>query len=103
MTLLVVGIEPPSIESKDSVQDLASALGDLEGSFYSYFISFAVIGRYWIAHHASFALLKGMNRRFISLNMAYLAFIAFVPFPTAVLGDYFENPAAFALYAVTMA
>lgn len=51
MTLLVVGIEVPDIPDTDSVDELADALGDLSGSFVSFFISFAVIGRYWLAHH----------------------------------------------------
>ena len=50
MTLLVVGITVP-ISDGDSVNDLADALNDLTPNFVSFFISFAVIGRYWAAHH----------------------------------------------------
>ena len=103
MTLLVVGIEVPSIPDTESVGELADELNDLSGSFISFFISFAVIGRYWVAHHQFFSLLGGIDRGLIGLNLVYLAFIAFLPFPTALLGSFFENPLAFGLYAVAVA
>jgi uncharacterized membrane protein len=33
----------------------------------------------------------------------YLAFIAFLPFPTALLGQYFENPLSVTIYALNVA
>lgn len=103
MTLLVVGIEVPDIPDTDSVSELADSLNDLSGSFISFFISFAVIGRYWLAHHQFFSQLTRMDRGLIALNMIYLCFVAFLPFPTALLGNFFENPLAIAIYAVAVA
>ena len=39
----------------------------------------------------------------IGLNLIYLMFIAFLPFPTALLGRYFENPLSIVIYAVNVA
>ena len=103
MTLLVVGIEVPSISDPDSIGDLADALGDLSDSIISFVISFAVIGRYWVAHHQMFSLLAAMDRGLIGLNLLYLGLIAFLPFPTALLGNFFDNPLAFTIYAVSVA
>jgi uncharacterized membrane protein len=103
MTLLVVGIAVPVLHDQDSVHELAEALNDLVPNFVSFFISFAVIGRYWVAHHQFVALLGRIDARFVGLNLLYLAFIAFLPFPTALLGTYFENPLSVALYAVMVA
>jgi uncharacterized membrane protein len=103
MTLLVVGIAVPTLADGDSVDELADAINDLGGSFVSFFISFAVIGRYWIAHHQFFALLSRMDQGLIGINLVYLAFIAFLPFPTALLGQYFENPLSVAIYAGAVA
>jgi len=103
MTLLVVGIAVPTIADADSVSDLAEALDDLSDQIISFFISFAVIGRYWVAHHQMFSLLKAFDPALIRLNLLYLALIAFLPFPTALLGDYFSNPLALSVYAVTVA
>lgn len=103
MTLLVVGIEVPDLQDPDSVGDLAGALNDLSSSFVSFFISFAVIGRYWLAHHQFFSLLRAMDQSLIGLNLIYLGFIAFLPFPTALLGNLFENPLSVVVYAVAVA
>lgn len=103
MTLLVVGIEVPTISSRGDEGQLFDALRELDSSFVSFFISFAVIGRYWIAHHQFFRLLGAMDYGLILLNLVYLALIAFLPFPTALLGTYFENPISVAAYAVSIA
>jgi uncharacterized membrane protein len=102
MTLLIVSIAVPTISDTQSVSDLAEALNDLTANFISFFISFAVIGRYWLAHHQSVSLLAAMDQTFITLNLVYLAFIAFLPFPTALLGEYFENPLSIVIYAVNV-
>ena len=105
MTLLVVGIAVPTLQhgDKDSVQALLDALGDRVPDFVSFFISFAVIGRYWAAHHEFFGLLARIDTRLIATNLVYLAFIAFLPFPTGLLGSLFENPLSVAFYAVMVA
>jgi uncharacterized membrane protein len=103
MTLLVVAITVPNLDDGDSVNDLADALNDLTPDFVSFFISFAVIGRYWLAHHQFVSNLKEMDQGILTLNLTYLTFIAFLPFPTALLGTYFENPLSIAIYAVNVA
>jgi uncharacterized membrane protein len=103
MTLLVVGIAIPTISDGDNVDELADAINDLSSSIISFFISFAVIGRYWIAHHQFFALLSRIDQGLLGINLVYLAFVAFLPFPTALLGSYFENPLSVAIYAGAVA
>jgi uncharacterized membrane protein len=102
MTLLIVSVTVPHIADEDSIHDLADALNDLSPAFVSFFISFAVIGRYWLAHHQFISLLDAMDQAFIGLNLVYLAFIAFLPFPTALLGEYFSNPLSVVIYAVAV-
>jgi uncharacterized membrane protein len=103
MTLLVVGITVPVLQQDDSVNELADALNDLVGNIVSFVISFLVIGRYWMAHHQFFARLKAVDFRLIWINLIYLMFIAFLPFPTALLGNFFSNPLAVTIYAVCVA
>ena len=102
MTLLIVAVTVPRISDDESIHQLADALNDLGPSFISFFISFAVIGRYWLAHHQFVSLLGAMDQAFISLNLIYLAFIAFLPFPTALLGEYFSNPLSIVIYAIAV-
>jgi uncharacterized membrane protein len=103
MTLLVVGIEVPDLGDSDSVSELADVLSDDIGSFISFVISFAVIGRYWVAHHSMFSRLAAVDGGMIGVNLVYLMFVAFLPFPSGLLGNYFENPLAIVTYSLTVA
>jgi uncharacterized membrane protein len=49
------------------------------------------------------ARLTGIDQRILAINLVYLAFIAFLPFPTALLGTYFDNPLSVALFALVVA
>ena len=103
MTLLVVGIGTPMLEDGGDEGALLEAYSDLFHEILSFFISFAVIGRYWVAHHQFFGLLRAMDYPLVGLNLVYLAFIAFLPFPTGVLGNYFDNPISVASYGLSIA
>ena len=102
ITLLVLNIQVPHLgEGQGSLLD--NKLLHLWRDLLAYGISFAVIGRYWAAHHEFFGLLARIDTRFIATNLVYLAFIAFLPFPTALLGEYFDNPLSVIVYALNIA
>ena len=103
MTLLVIGIGVPALRAAGSEHELLQALLDLWPDVVGFVIGFAVIGRYWAAHHQFFALVQEVDGTLIRRNLVYLASIAFLPFPTAVLGDYLHNPVAVGAYALAVA
>jgi uncharacterized membrane protein len=98
MTLLVVGIGIPHVAS----QNLEHALENKSDEILSFFISFLVIGYYWLAHHRFVAQLVTIDTGFMVLNLAYLAAIAFTPFPTALVGVYNGHAVSVVLYALTL-
>jgi uncharacterized membrane protein len=101
MTLLVVGIGIPHVANESKV---AHAIGEKRNEIFGFFLSFIVIGFYWLAHHRFFAKLVAVDVRFMKINLVYLAAIAFVPFPTALVGIYGDEEAVvIVLYAVTLA
>lgn len=102
MTLLVVGITVPTLSDGDSVKEMADALSARQSDVIAFFVSFVVIGRYWLAHHEFVARLRALDRGLIGLNLFYLGFVAFLPFPTALLGIYFENPLSVVVYAASV-
>ena len=102
ITLLVLSIDVPHIPSGADASQMLDSLNDKHPQIISYAISFAVIGRYWLAHHQFFSRLSALDGGMIAINLVSLALIAFLPFPTDVLGNYFENPVAVALYALTV-
>jgi len=61
-----------------------------------------VIGFFWLAHHRFFARLGAVDHHFMQLNLFYLAAIAFMPFPTAIVGTNSNRPITITLYAVTL-
>jgi uncharacterized membrane protein len=99
ITLLVLSIEVPSSVSGSQLHDY---LIDTWPQLFAYFLSFAVVGRFWIAHHRYFALLHDFDRRLMVLNLAYLSLIVLVPFATELLGDYNDRPDPVALYAAVV-
>jgi uncharacterized membrane protein len=103
MTLLVVGIGVPTLRESGSEAELLDKVGDLLPELFSFVLSFAVIGRYWVAHHQFFGRVRGVDNGLIAINLVYLGFVAFLPFPTNLLGNYSENAISVALYALTVA
>ncbi len=101
LTLLVLSISVPEISHSSSSSELWAALQDREQELISYLVSFAVIGSFWVRHHKLCGSLKAVDGRFVTINLVYLATVAFIPYPTQLLGD-FQNSAAFAVYATAI-
>lgn len=102
ITLLVLTISEP-----DDYTHLASQLGDRWPSLAAYAVSFAVIGIMWFNHHSIFALLETIDAGMFYLNLLLLMTIAFLPYPTGVLGKALQHGhgarTAAVVYSVTMA
>lgn len=49
-------------------------------------LSFVVIGRFWIAHHRLFRLIRSYDLGLLWLNLFHLLGICVLPFPTELLG-----------------
>ncbi|TAK36272.1 MAG: DUF1211 domain-containing protein [Chloroflexota bacterium] len=103
MTLLVITLEVPQLPEQSTSDDLLGALLDLAPQAQSYVISFVVLGAYWIGHHRVFKYIHSADGRLAQFNVLYLMCIAFMPLPTAVLGDYSGDQVAVVLYAATLA
>lgn len=99
ITLLTIQITVPAV----SADDLGSALADNWREYFAYALSFFVIGLYWLTHHRIFDLVVREDRTLLRLNLLLLGCVAFIPFPTAVLGRYGDQSAAVTAYAATLA
>jgi uncharacterized membrane protein len=101
ITLLVVTIAQP-----DDYRRLAHDLAQRWPSLAAYVVSFAVIGIMWLNHHSVFGHFSRVDRGLVYLNLVLLMTVAFLPFPTGVLGQALargqgEQTAA-VVYGVTM-
>lgn len=101
ITLLVLAIRLPAPE-----EPLGPALIRQWPEFAGYVVSFLTIGIMWVQHHRLFTLIRRSNSTFAMINVIFLMFIAFVPFPTAVLaqrlGTGVDEVGATLLYGATM-
>jgi uncharacterized membrane protein len=102
ITLLVIEIHPPHVER--GARDLAhvAALANLIPAIVGYFISFWVIGMFWMGHHRAFALAAHYSPRILVWNMALLSVIAFMPFATAYLSANFFQRVPTIFYCLVM-
>lgn len=102
MTLLVLGIEVPVLPADYGSNDLLNALLSFLPKLESYIIGFLVLGAYWSGYHRLFNYFRRADHGLAWLNICYLMCIAFMPFPTAVLGSFARTQVAVVLYAATL-
>jgi uncharacterized membrane protein len=99
MTLLVLAIPRP--------EDGTNVRSFLEhqdaGKFIAYLISFWVIALFWLAHHRLFRVVRRYDYGVLLLNLLVLFCIAFLPYPSAILGDHGTDVAATVFYALCVA
>jgi len=91
ITLLILEIKVPPIDSIHSVNDLVNALVHLWPSFFAFIYSFGGILVQWIIHHNTFCHLDKTSRPFLYTNGFLLLTIVFFPFPTALLAEYINT------------
>ncbi|HEX8771946.1 MAG TPA: TMEM175 family protein, partial [Acidimicrobiales bacterium] len=103
LTLIAVELHPPALQVGSSPTELLHELGGMSDQIIIFFVVFALTGSYWLANHRFVAGLRGINTSYVSWMLPYLAGVAFLPFPAALMGHYFENPVAVSLFAVNMA
>ena len=84
ITLLVLEIAVPVGQE----HDLIGALVALWPAYLAYAISFLTIGWVWVGHTAIIAHVVGIDRILVRLNLALLMAVAFLPFPTKLMGEY---------------
>jgi uncharacterized membrane protein len=99
ITLLAIDLRLPSGLSD---AELTKALRELLPDIEAFVLSFAVVGVFWIAHHRMWRSITRWNQQLLLLNLSMLLVVAFVPFPTSMLGEYGDTVAATALYSGTV-
>jgi len=99
ITLLVLGLDIPGGLTDGEVWPAIAAQGD---QFLSAGISFVVIGIYWAAHHTTFTRIDRGSGLLTVVNLAHLATIVFLPFPTLVLAEYSDTFTGVTMYAATL-
>jgi len=103
ITILVLDIRLPDIPPGLVSRELPGQILALGPKYLSYVISFLVLAIYWQAHHRVFRPIRGYNKTLLWLNFLFLMTVAFLPFPTSLLGEYGEEQVSVVFYAANAA
>ncbi|MBY0538843.1 TMEM175 family protein [Patescibacteria group bacterium] len=99
MTLLILNFVVPSDLPSENLQQL---FVNLWPQFLTYFMSFAVLGTFWVGHHNLFSLIKHTDRKAVWINIIFASFIVLIPLTTAVLRQYYSEQIAVVAYGFNM-
>lgn len=102
-TLLVLKIDLPSIPPELIDANLGTEILRLWPQYFANLITFFVIGYYWLTHHAIFNMIKRFNQTLFWLNIVFLVFISFLPFPVDLFGDFSNSRSVVVFYSAALA
>jgi len=88
ITLLILEIKAPEVETLADPEALWRSLEKLWPSYLAFIASFASVLIMWINHHGTSLMLVKTSRPFIYANGFLLLTVTFYPFPTAVIARY---------------
>jgi uncharacterized membrane protein len=90
--------------SVSSGRNLGHQLVHLWPAYLAYVTTFVTIGIIWMNHHHTVSLIGRVDRPMLFINNLLLLVVAFLPFPTKLVGDYLNKDgekAATLAYAAT--
>ena len=93
ITLLVLTIRIPHPSDADAAMGLLTLLTQQWRNLMAFVLSFMLVGINWANHRVMFSKFARSSHALIWLNLIYLMVgVAFMPIPTAILGDWIGNP-----------
>ncbi len=103
ITLLAIDLKVPEVDPAHAATELPRQLSAMGSHLTSFFVSFIVIGIYWINHHRYFRYIRRYDNRLLLLNLMFLFFIACMPFLAGMLGQYVFVPMVLIAYTLAIA
>ena len=101
ITLLVIEIKVPHLEPAAADSGFLTSVIQLIPKLVGFFLSFFVVGAYWVGHHRIFGFIDRWNYGLIWRNVFFLMAIAFIPFSTAFFSEYPYRFVPLAVYAIS--
>jgi uncharacterized membrane protein len=103
VTLLVLELKVPPLKDHASVAELMHQLIELLPKFLSWLISFIIVCKFWLNHHHLLSLAGRADYGLAWINSLFLMGQSFIPFPTALVGEYPDNKLAVSAFGVVFA
>ncbi len=103
MTLLVLDIKLPELNDPVSSQAFGEVLVAKLPHFIAWLISFAILCRLWITQHAFLEQGEIKSRGFTTLTFVFLGIVSFIPFPTSLVSEHWEQPLSVIIFSAVIA
>jgi uncharacterized membrane protein len=94
ITLLILDLKVPSVESVHSVQDVWRLFIGLWPAFFALCLSFVIIFISWIGHHNMLATMDKTSPQFQCANGFFLFTVILLPFSASFMAEYLNTPYA---------
>jgi uncharacterized membrane protein len=101
-TLLILNVDAQVSEDE---RELGERLLEIWPSYAAYAVTFFTIGIVWVNHHTVMSQIDRADRVFLFLNIGFLMFGAFAPFPTRLIAEHIREEGARAAtltYGITL-
>jgi uncharacterized membrane protein len=100
MTILVLSLVVPTITGSVVSTTLEADLYGLLPDLFAYVITFIFLGILWIGHQSSLSHITRIDLRILWVNILLLLGVGLIPFSTALLGRYPQQPLANIAYGI---
>lgn len=94
ITLLILEIKVPDLETINSTHTLAHALWEEWPSWFAFLLSFGTILIAWSNHHGALKLINKSSSLFHFANGFFLMTIVILPYPTSLLAEFIDSDSA---------
>ncbi len=103
ITLLAIELKPPSEEVIARV-GAGQGWGELVPLFIAFFISFMVVGQFWLGHMQTWKYVTRVTGKLVWCSIFQLMFVALMPFATVLYSEAFRahGPGRFAFYSLVL-
>jgi uncharacterized membrane protein len=98
MTLLILEVKVPVLANPKSHGELLRAMGHAIPTAIAYFVSFLMLGSFWVWHHGLAEKVRGFDVRLLVLTFCFLSLVSSFPFAAALWGRYPGNVGTMVVY-----
>ena len=99
MTLLAFDV----VDAAAGVTSFETLVSEIGPKLFAYALSFTILGLFWNAHHIAFHYTERTDRAHLWLGIVFLLFVALIPVPAELLGEWPISRLAVVVYGVTLA
>ena len=98
MTLLILEVKVPELVNPKSATELLGSLHHALPTAIAYFLSFFMLGLFWVWHHRLAEKVTAFNLPLLVVTFAFLALVSSFPFAAALFGRYLGNVGTLVVY-----